>query len=66
MNYDPKILANLVFERGIDSYYGSLSGNNDPDFHSIVLSSQRNGEMFGMPSKNCYPNKWFDELKTDC
>ena len=42
MNYDPKILANLVFERGIDSYYGSLSGNNDPDFHSIVLSSQRN------------------------
>ena len=38
MNYDPKILANLMYERDTRS----SSGNNDPDFHALVLSSQRN------------------------
>ncbi|MFL2698428.1 MAG: zinc-dependent metalloprotease [Gammaproteobacteria bacterium] len=38
MSYDPKILANLMYERDTRS----RSGNNDPDFHSLVLSSQRN------------------------
>ena len=38
MNYDSKILANLVYERGTRS----STGNNDPDFHALVLSSQRN------------------------
>lgn len=27
----------------------------------LLDSLQSQGEMFGMPSKNCYPNKWFDE-----
>jgi len=38
MNYDSKILANLMYERGTRS----SSGNNDPDFHALVLSSQSN------------------------
>jgi hypothetical protein len=38
MNYDSKILANLMYERDTKS----SSGNNDPDFHALVLSSQRN------------------------
>ena len=38
MNYDSKILANLMYERGTKS----SSGNNDPDFHALVLSSQSN------------------------
>ena len=38
MSYDPKILANLMYERDTRS----RSGNNDPDFHALVLSSQRN------------------------
>ena len=38
MNYDSKILANLMYERGTIS----SSGNNDPDFHALVLSSQSN------------------------
>ena len=38
MDYDPKILANLMYERDTRS----RSGNNDPDFHALVLSSQRN------------------------
>jgi hypothetical protein len=38
MNYDSKILANLIYERDTKS----ISGNNDPDFHSLVLSSQKN------------------------
>ena len=38
MNYDSKILANLMYERGTKS----TSGNNDPDFHALVLSSQSN------------------------
>ena len=38
MGYDPKILANLMYERDTRS----RSGNNDPDFHALVLSSQRN------------------------
>ena len=38
MNYDSKILANLMYERGTRL----RSGNNDPDFHALVLSSQRN------------------------
>ena len=38
MNYDSKILANLMYERGTRSN----SGNNDPDFHALVLSSQSN------------------------
>jgi len=38
MNYDSKILANLMYERGTRS----ASGNNDPDFHALVLSSQSN------------------------
>jgi len=42
MNYDPKILANLVFERDSVSYYASFGDNNDPDFHEIVLASQSN------------------------
>ena len=42
MNYDTKILANLVYERDTDSYYASYGDNNDPDFHAIVLASQRN------------------------
>jgi len=28
----------------------------------LLDSLQSQGEMFGMPSKNCYPNKWFDDL----
>ena len=42
MNYDSKILANLVFERDSVSYYASFGDNNDPDFHEIVLASQSN------------------------
>lgn len=42
MNYDTKILANLVYERDTDSYYASYGDNNDPDFHAIVLASQSN------------------------
>ena len=38
MSYDSKILANLMYERDTRS----RSGNNDPDFHALVLSSQRN------------------------
>jgi len=38
MDYDPKILANLMYERDTRS----RSGNNDPDFHALVLSSQKN------------------------
>ena len=38
MNYDSKILANLMYERGTKSN----SGNHDPDFHALVLSSQSN------------------------
>ena len=38
MSYDPKILANLMYERDTRS----RSGNNDPNFHALVLSSQRN------------------------
>ena len=41
MNYDAKILANVIYERGTFSRRSSR-GNNDPDFHSIVLSSQTN------------------------
>ena len=42
MSYDPKILANLIFERDSDSYYANFGDNNDPDFHEIVLASQSN------------------------
>ena len=42
MNYDPKILANLIYERDIDSFYATYGDNNDPDFHSLVLASQSN------------------------
>ena len=43
MNYDPKILSNLIYERGtFQRSRRSSNGNNDPDFHAIVLSSQKN------------------------
>ena len=41
MNYDQKILSNLIYERGTRER--SRGGrNNDPDFHALVLSSQKN------------------------
>jgi len=41
MNYDQKILSNLIYER--DTRSGSRDDrNNDPDFHALVLSSQKN------------------------
>ena len=27
----------------------------------LLDSLQNQGEMFGLPSRNCYPNKWFEE-----
>ena len=38
MNYDESILSNLVYERGTRE----RSRNNDPDFHQLVLASQKN------------------------
>ena len=42
MSYDPKILANLIYERGTFARSSQNNRNNDPDFHAIVLSSQEN------------------------
>ena len=42
MSYDPKILANLIYERGTFARSSRNNRNNDPDFHAIVLSSQEN------------------------
>ena len=64
MNYDSK-LANLVYERGTRS----RSGNNDPDFHALALSSQRNilrnilhpEVMNRLVNSSLYGNKYMPE-----
>ena len=74
MNYDPKILANLVYERDIDSFYASYGDNNDPDFHSLVLASQNNilrnilhpAVMKRLVNSSLYGNKYMPgEVLTD-
>ena len=39
MNYDESILSNLIYERGTRA---RSRNNNDPDFHQLVLASQKN------------------------
>ena len=74
MNYDPKILANLVFERDSVSYYASFGDNNDPDFHEIVLASQSNilrnilhpAVMKRLVNSSLYGNQYMpDEVLSD-
>ena len=70
MNYDSKILANLMYERDTRS----RSGNNDPDFHNLVLSSQKNilsnilhpEVMKRLVNSTLYGNKYMpDEVLSD-
>ena len=42
MNYDQKILSNLIYERDTKDSLSEDGNNNDPDFHALVLSSQKN------------------------
>ena len=74
MDYDPKILANLIFERDSDSYYANFGDNNDPDFHEIVLASQSNilrnilhpAVMKRLVNSSLYGNKYMpDEVLSD-
>ena len=74
MNYDPKILANLIYERDIDSFYATYGDNNDPDFHSLVLASQSNilrnilhpAVMRRLVNSSLYGNRYMpDEVLSD-
>tara|TARA_Y100000816_G_scaffold258248_1_gene212957 strand:+ start:1396 stop:3930 length:2535 start_codon:yes stop_codon:yes gene_type:complete len=74
MNYDSKILANLIYERDIDSFYATYGDNNDPDFHSLVLASQNNilrnilhpAVMRRLVNSSLYGNKYMpDEVLSD-
>ncbi len=74
MDYDPKILANLIYERDIDSFYATYGDNNDPDFHSLVLASQSNilnnilhpAVMRRLVNSSLYGNKYMpDEVLSD-
>ena len=74
MDYDPKILANLIYERDIDSFYATYGDNNDPDFHSLVLASQSNilrnilhpAVMRRLVNSSLYGNRYMpDEVLSD-
>ena len=74
MSYDPKILANLIYERGTFARSSRNNRNNDPDFHAIVLSSQENilknilhpAVMKRLINSSLYGNKYMPQEVLNC